>query len=390
MVNMKLSSSALPKGHIRNGSCRKQLRFLLLILICELVLPACGENQFPPEAEDSVLTYAALNPVTSEVQKSVNRFNENHTDVQIEIRDYSGEGGLDRLRTELVLGQVPDIMEMHYLGTSPDRTGINNDTIKSGNTNTWKFTGGSTLERPEDDYWMPYRQMAQKGYLEDLWPYIENDPELGREGILMPPLKAAEVDGGLYLLFMDVRINTVMGPESLVGKRYSWTLEEILETFSAMGEGATILQYNATKHDVFYDLLCFSLEKYVDRNTGACSFDSKEFRDSIAFLDCFPNESDFEMPEKVAEERIERVRSGNRCWKSHSFPGRKICFAGMAFGGSGPRFPVIRQQTAVRVIPFIPWEISCPCPPPARIRKPPGSISAILSGLVAGKRSQTQ
>ena len=31
---------------------------------------------------------------------------------------------------------------------------------------------------------MPYRQLAQKGYLEDLWPYIENDPELGRGAVM--------------------------------------------------------------------------------------------------------------------------------------------------------------------------------------------------------------
>ena len=309
---MKRFSNAPFKSHTCSSINWNRSTSCLLLLICALVLSACGENQRPLEAEEGVLTYAALNPVTSEVQKSVDRFNENHTDVQIEIRDYSDEGGLDRLRTELVLGKVPDIMEMHYLGTSPSRTGKNNDTIKTGNTRTWKFTGSSTLERPKDEYWMPYQQMAQKGYLEDLWPYIENDPELGRDGVLMPPLKAAEVDGSLYLLFKDVRVNTLMGPESIVGNRYSWTLEELLATFDTMREGSTILRYNATKHDVFYELLCFSLEKFMDRTTGACAFDSIGFRDLVAFLECFPNESDFELPEKVAEERMERVRTGKQ------------------------------------------------------------------------------
>ncbi len=329
---MKLFSSAFSKSHIKSSSRWRQLRSLLLILICALVLPACGGDQRPPESEDSVLTYAALNPVTSEVQKSVDRFNENHTDVQIEIRDYSGEGGLDRLRTELVLGQVPDIIEMHYLGNSPDRTGKNNDTIKSGNIKTWKYTNSnSTLKRPKDEYWMPYRQMAQKGYLEDLWPYIENDPKLGRDGVLMPPLKAAEVNGGLYLLFMDVRVNTLMGPESIVGRRYSWTLEELLETYFSMQEDSTILQYNATKQDVFFDLLCFSLDKYVDRNTGSCSFDSKEFRDLVALLKCFPDEADFDRPDQMAEERMERIRTGRQMLEATqiSWPQDLICRDGL-------------------------------------------------------------
>ena len=292
-----------------------------LALLAVLVLPGCGERQLSPEQEDGVLIYAALNPVSKSLQNSVDFFNERHEDVRIEIRDYSDEGGRERLQTELVLGQVPDIMEMHYLGQSSDRTGKNSSDIKSGNTTSWRYTGNSTLRRPADEYWMPYRQMAQKGYLEDLWPYIENDPELGRDGVLQAPMEAAEVDGGLYILFMEVRINTVMGPESIVGDRYSWTLEELLETFAGMREDSTILRYNATKRDLFFDLLCYSLDKYIDRDTGICSFDSQDFRKLVAFLECFPDETGFAKPQEEAEEIMERVRTRRQmlevtqiCW----------------------------------------------------------------------------
>ena len=292
-----------------------------LALLAVLVLPGCGERQLPPEQEEGVLIYAALNPVSKSLQNSVDFFNERHEDVRIEIRDYSDEGGRERLQTELVLGQVPDIMEMHYLGQSSDRTGKNSSDIKSGNTTSWRHTGNSTLKRPADEYWMPYRQMAQKGYLEDLWPYIENDPELGRDGVLQAPMEAAEVDGGLYILFMEVRINTVMGPESLVGDRYSWTLEELLETFAGMREDSTILRYNATKQDLFFDLLCYSLDKYIDRDAGTCSFDSQDFRELVAFLECFPDEAGFAKPQEEAEEIMERVRTRRQmlevtqiCW----------------------------------------------------------------------------
>jgi len=281
---------------------------LLLALVCVLGLPACGETQELSKQEDGVLIYAALNPVSPELLKSVKTFNENHPDVPIEIRDYSDEGGLDRLRIELVLGQVPDIMELHYLGRSSDRTGKNNSGIQGGNSTSWKYTLNDTLERQEDEYWMPYRQLAQQGYLEDLWPYIEDDPELGRGGVLQAPLKAAEVDGGLYMLFMDFRINTLMGPESVVGDRYSWTLKDLMETFAAMPEGSTILRYNATKWDIFHNLLSASLERYVDRSTGKCLFDSNEFRDLVTFLNCFPDEVDFERPQQVEEEIMWRIR----------------------------------------------------------------------------------
>ena len=47
---------------------------------------ACGKNQLPPEPEEGVLIYAALNPVTNELIRSVEKFNEAHTDAKIEIR----------------------------------------------------------------------------------------------------------------------------------------------------------------------------------------------------------------------------------------------------------------------------------------------------------------
>ena len=153
---------------------KMQFLMLLAALSCVLVLPACGESQLPPEPEEGVLIYAALNPVDEKTEISVKKFNDAHEDVQIEIRDYSDEGGIERLRTELVLGRVPDIMEMHYYGKSGPKVAVGHK---------YYVVPGAYAES-EDEYWMPYRQMAQKGYLEDLWPYIENDPELGRDCLL--------------------------------------------------------------------------------------------------------------------------------------------------------------------------------------------------------------
>ncbi len=212
----------------------------------------------------------------------------------------------------MVLGQVPDIMEMHYLGKSFDRTGNNREPGIFYNSKSWKNVGNDTLLRPGDEYWMPYRQMSQSGYLEDLWPYIENDPEIGRDGVLQAPVKAAEVNGGLYILFMDFRVNTLMGRESVVGDRYNWTLDELLGVFSTMPEGSTILRYNATKKEVFDNLLCFSLEQFVDREMCICSFDSEKFREILAFLSCFPDEVDIEQPQQIEEEIMRRIKNGKQ------------------------------------------------------------------------------
>lgn len=272
---------------------------LALAALAALALAACsaGGEKLPPEAEDGVLIYAALNPVSSELEKSIKIFNRVQTDVQIEVRDYSDENGMQRLFTELALGQVPDIMEMHRLGEGKDTAWIQTP----------------YQDRPAGEDWMPYRQMVQKGYLEDLWPYIEADPELGRDGVLMPPLKAAEINGGLYMLFSDVSITTMISPERVVGTRSGWTFDEMLETFSAMPEGSTIMRYNATREDMFSMLCAPLLDQYVDWETGQNSFDSQGFRDMMEFLSAFPAEfKTFLSQEEMEAEIVERILTGHQ------------------------------------------------------------------------------
>ncbi len=295
-------------------------RALNVLAACILLFSACsagGENRPAPEPEDGVLVYAALNPLSSELEQSIERFNTEHTDVQIEVRDYSDEGGVQRLLVELAAGHVPDIMELHKIGRiKSNYDGFIRETSYSAskldidpqNSKNWSMY--STIS---EDYWMPYRQLAQKGYLEDLWPYIENDPNFGLDSVLEAPLKAAEIDGGLYMLFGEVSIATLMGSERVVGERYGWTFEELMDTFSRMPEGSSILRYDATKKDVFFNLISPALNQYVNWDTGECSYDSKGFRDTLLFLDQFPTELDSLLSaERIEEEVTWRVFGGQQ------------------------------------------------------------------------------
>ena len=289
-------------------------RFLMLA-VAALLLTACGTGgadqeqrvELPPEPEEGVMIYAALNPVSRQVQSYINAFNGSHEDVQIEVRDYSDENGPQRLLVELAAGRVPDIMEMRrYELPKPGREYLGDNEL---------YTPMLT-DRPEGEYWMPYRQMAQKGYLEDLWPYIENDPDFGREGVIEALLKAAEVDGGLYMLFSKVRIATLMGPEDLVGERHGWTFDDLMEVFSAMPEESTILRYNATKWEVFSGLISCALDKYIDWEAGRSLFDSEEFRNVLLFLNSFPDEAKVESLEDTEYEIMWRIRNGRQLLES--------------------------------------------------------------------------
>ncbi len=278
-------------------------RRLILLMVGMLFLTACGDQVRPPKAEEGVLTYAALNPITEELNLYIDDFNNSHSDVQIEIRDYSDEHGVERLLTELALGWAPDIMEMYRVG---GRVGDQRGSDVQYNFYHYK-------DHQADNYWMPYRQMAQKGYLENLWPYIENDPNLGLDAVLLPPLKASEASGGLYLLFGEVAITTLMGAEHIVGNRSGWTLDELLATYSSMPPESTILRYNTTRDEVFFRLLSAQVNQFVDWNTGETLFDSEKFYELVAFLETFPGEFETNQTRRqILEECARRMLEGEQ------------------------------------------------------------------------------
>ena len=219
------------------------------------------EQEIDPDKE--VLVYAQLlgsNAVDAPRRDLIDRFNRSHDDVQIVVKDYSysetDDQGPDRLLVEMAAGQVPDIIDL----------------------------GGP----------LPFHQMVKKGYLEDLWPYIENDPELGREGVLEAPLKLSEVDGGLYMLFGAVEIETLVSSPELVGDRTSWTFQELRDAFDAMPEGSTVLAFNDSRDWVATSLMRYSVGAYVDREAGTCSFDSPRFRSMMEFVQMFPSSEEVE------------------------------------------------------------------------------------------------
>ena len=259
--------------------------FLLALAVCLLAACSAGGEK---ESEVTTLIYANLTKGGVDYS-AVMRFNAAHKDVQVVIQNYFDEDdsrGQDRLLAEIAAGDMPDIIDLGPAGG------------------------------------LPYQRMARKGLLENLWPYIENDPELGREGVLEAPLKAAEVDGGLYVVFDKVCIQTLVGAESIVGNRYSWTIEELLDAYASMSEGSTIMEMDMLrKQDVFRRLFYLSAEDYVDWNTGECFYDSEQFRSTLEFINNnFPDEISNELAamdtEELSAESMEWILSGRQMLSS--------------------------------------------------------------------------
>ena len=265
-----------------------------LVLLTETDRSSIGEK--------SVLTFATLN-LDSQTRGQIINFNRSNGKYRIEIRDYSGYGtdgdnaaGLTKLNTEIAAGNVPDILDARGL---------------------------------------PIRQYGAKGILEDLWPYIEKDPDIGRAGLVESVFRAAQQDGKLYQVFDSFTIATAAGDPKVVGDRMSWTLDELLAALQTMPEGCQIFGEGNTKNSMLELSVLRSLDRFVDWEKGQCSFDSQEFIDALRLCDTFPLEFDWSKVDwESYQTDFERLRAGKQMLYSEDL----MCFEDMQmldtlFGG---------------------------------------------------------
>lgn len=209
-------------------------------------------------AERTVLTFAALS-LDSEIRTRILDFNRSSTQYRIEIRDYSElntsddpTAGLTRLNTEIAAGSVPDIL---------DASGA-----------------------------IPIRQYGARGVLEDLWPYIESDPDLGREGVMERVLQAAGTGGALYRVFSSFTIQSAAGDPAIVGDRTSWTQADLQAALKELQEGASVLRPDENRASILRTLLYQNLDQYLDWSAGTARFDTPAFQNLLTFCASFPPE----------------------------------------------------------------------------------------------------
>ncbi|MBR2583753.1 MAG: extracellular solute-binding protein [Oscillospiraceae bacterium] len=203
----------------------------------------------------------ACNGTDYMLENAVIRFNRN-SNVRINVVDYSQynseedwSAGMTKLTTEIMAGSMPDILALDG---------------------------------------MPYQQLAAKGLLEDLYPYMAKDPEIHREDFLPNVLRALEVGGKLYSSVSNFSIWTLAGSSRVVGDKPGWSFDELRAALASMPEGCTVLDQFTTSGDILRTELTLDADYYIDWETGKVNFDSKEFIDLLHFAKLFPNAFDWD------------------------------------------------------------------------------------------------
>ena len=222
-----------------------------------------SKNEAGEVSQKKVLRLAVMNlyPFTS---KMVSRFNRSNPDYRIEVTDYSQynnyssanederNAGINRLQTEIIAGDMPDILDISLL--SADRLG-------------------------------------SKGLVEDLYPYMDADPELNRSDLLEHVIQAFEENGMLYQTVGNFYILTTAGLSRVVGDHIGWTMDEFQEAMrrlQAENPNCTVFERYTTQDLALTFLLYLELENYVDWSSGECGFQSDGFIKLLEFVKSFP------------------------------------------------------------------------------------------------------
>ena len=214
------------------------------------------------------------------LRSQIVKFNKNNSDYRIVVKDYSElateddyTAGLTKLNTEIISGNVPDLIMTNQL---------------------------------------PVAQYAAKGLLEDLWSYIDADPEYSRDALMLQPINAAQTDGHLYQMPIDFGVVTAIGLNKIVGGYTSWTLADVNDALSKLPEGATVFNKYYTQAEMLQHCVAMNASNFMNWQDGTCNFDSDEFRALLEFVKPLPADYNWQSDDEDYESDYSRVRDGKQ------------------------------------------------------------------------------
>lgn len=134
-------------------------------------------------ADAKPLTLATVGELDYDTQSIILSWNAQHPECRVEVKDYSvynTESDLSlaqqKLAADIGTGEIPDMYNLSI--------------------------GDAALNTPV---------LVRRGLLEDLYPYLDADPEIDRSDFLPGPLKAMEINDGLYQAASSFILFTTVG-----------------------------------------------------------------------------------------------------------------------------------------------------------------------------------
>lgn len=133
--------------------------------------------------------------------------------------------------------------------------------------------------------------------LVDLIPYIDNDPDVGRESFIQPLLNAMMKNGKLYEYTDKFAILTTCISENLYTSDDNWTTKRVEEL---LNQNSEMLQADGwSKDERLYMFAWASTAEFIDWDTMTCSFEGDVFKKWLHLLDVLPDNNRYNISPKL-------------------------------------------------------------------------------------------
>ncbi|HIR86573.1 MAG TPA: hypothetical protein IAC00_05480 [Candidatus Limivicinus faecipullorum] len=268
-------------------------------------------------ATGSVIRFATTDPggLDPIIQGAIRDWNIQNPGCPIEVVDYSVYGAQDsslssaKLLADMVAGDIPDIYDFSLSSI---------DTIPSS------------------------AQFARRGLLEDLYPYIDSDPELSREDFIPGVMSAMEIDGGLYELVPSFSLVTTFASSRALGDTTRLTYDDLNFMAANSEDFDSVFDKHRGRIWLLGNILDASGSKLVDWSKGECYFDSDYFRSLLETMKAMPEEKE-DLPSPTLYKSVSMSRGllyyviTNDLWMASTAPlayGEDYCFPGLPELGS--------------------------------------------------------
>ena len=187
-------------------------------------------------SQKTVLTLATVTP-DSEVLAQVRRFNRSSADYHVELLDFSAL---------LDSGSYADVFTVWntaiMAGDTPDMIDLSN---------------------------LPWHSFADRGLLLDL------NTLLPQEALLPWLWDALSYHGGNFTFPGCFTVETLVGKQSRLGNKSSWSVAEFLK----LAEASAIPMFSGMSRELFLSYMeQYLLDAFWDEEAGTCRFDSEEFQ----------------------------------------------------------------------------------------------------------------
>ena len=281
----------------------------------------------PEDIKDKEVLVLGTVFINDDVRKQVVKFNQLHDDYCIKIKDYFSDNYSDDMEG---LEKVSEAFNLDVTsGNAPDIFILNT--------------------------YIPYESYINKGLIEPLDSYMENDPDISVDDFLPNIINVGRRDDKLYMIIPSFYVDTMTAAKSMVGDE-TVTLMNFREICKKNNIDPTMMAgYSTRDYGYMYYSRCGSC--FIDYEKGTCDFKNPAFIELLEYIKELPateaDDFDYSLYETMYREKKALLRSETissfRDYQvsTKEYFGEEIVFNGYPTDDGGESYITPLQQLAM-------------------------------------------